>query len=160
MGNDIASDLTRRRLLGRGLRCDPVSDEGRDLVMAPNDSGALDLAFVEGVFNLGQSLSVAVMTPLGGDVFNTAFGFDGLNALADESTNVIQRERVRVSIVNLLRKDARVSRVVDVKLLDQRLAAPQTGSLRTLEVRVVFETVSSDRMTLTTGSSGTGLENG
>jgi hypothetical protein len=160
MSDDATTDLARRRLLGRGLRCDPVSEEGRDLVMTRTVTGALDLAFVEGVANLGQALSVAVMTPLGGDVFNTAFGFDGLNALSDESSGVIQRERVRVAIVNLLRKDARVSRVVDVKLLDQRLDAPQTGSLRTLEVRVVFETVTSDQMTLTTGPTGTGLGNG
>ena len=154
MSDTPSTRLARRSLLGVGFRCDSVSDEGRDLVLARGDGGLFDLAFVEGVANLGQALAVAVMTPLGGDVFNTGFGFDGLNALADESSPVLQRERVRVSMVNLLRRDPRVSRVVDVKLLDQRLDAPHTGKQRQLEVRVVFEAVSNDRLTLTTGAAG------
>jgi len=101
-----------------------------------------------------------VLTPLGGDVFNTDFGFDGLNALADETTPTLQRERVRVSIVALLRKDRRVSRIVDVKLVDQRLEAPTTGAARQLDVRVVFEALSGDQLTLSAGNAGTRLQNG
>src|SRR6478672_7386401 len=98
-------NLIRRRLLGRGLALSKVGDLGRDLIMRADGT---DLAMVDGIDNLGQVLSVAVLTPLGGDVFNTDFGFDGLNALADETSSALQRERVRVSIVTLLRKDRRV----------------------------------------------------
>lgn len=160
MSDHASLQLQRRKLLGSGLRCDPIADLGRDLVLDRNVNGLLDLALVDGVDNLTQSLVVAVMTPLGADVFNTGFGFDGLNALTEVDSPVLQRERVRVSMVNLLRRDPRVSRVVDVKLLDGRLDAPQTSAQRRLDVRVVFETVSSDRLTLTTGPSGTGLGHG
>src|SRR5215207_6925789 len=118
MDAEAQKNLIRRRLLGRGLALMRVGDLGRDLTMRADGK---DLAIVDGVDNLAQVLSAAVLTPLGGDVFNTDFGFDGLNALADETTPTLQRERVRVSIVALLRKDRRVGRIVDVKLVDQRL---------------------------------------
>jgi len=65
-----------------------------------------------------------------------------------------------VSIVALLRKDRRVSRIVDVKLVDQRLEAPTTGAARQLDVRVVFEALSGDQLTLSAGNAGTRLQNG
>jgi phage baseplate assembly protein W len=147
-------------LLGRGLRCDTVVDLGRDLRLRRTNAGLLDLDFVEGVDNLAQGLAIAVTTPLGGDVFNVDFGFDGLNALADEQLPVLQRERIRVAIVTLLRKDPRVARIVDVKLLDSRLEAPAASASRELEVRVVFETLTSDRLALIAGTAGAGLTNG
>lgn len=154
---DSQLDLLRKRLLGRGLALEPVGALGRDLVMTADGK---DLAQVAGVDNLAQSLAVAVLTPLGGDVFNTGFGFDGLNALSDETRPALQRERVRVSIVQLLQKDARVARVVDVRLVDGRLDASTTGAARELDVRVVFEAVSGDRLTLSAGNAGTRLTNG
>jgi phage baseplate assembly protein W len=157
MDAEAQKNLIRRRLLGRGLALSKVGDLGRDITMRADGS---DLAMVDGVENLAQVLSVAVLTPLGGDVFNTDFGFDGLNALADETTPTLQRERVRVSIVALLRKDRRVSRIVDVQLVDQRLEAPTTGATRHLEVRVAFEAVSGDQLTLSAGNAGTRLQNG
>lgn len=150
-------DQLRRRLLGRGIELAPVGDLGRDIELLPDGT---DLAMVQGVDNIGQVLAVAVLTPLGGDVFNTAFGFDGLNALVDESSPVLQRERVRVAIVQLLQKDARISRIVDVRLVDARLDAPTTGAARQLDVRVVFEVTSGDQLTLSAGNAGTRLTNG
>jgi phage baseplate assembly protein W len=157
MDGEAQKNLIRRRLLGRGLRLVRVGDLGSDITL---DGQGGDLDMVEGIDNLAQVLSSAVLTPLGGDVFNTDFGFDGLNALADESTSALQRERVRVSIVGLLRKDRRVSRIVDVQLVDQRLQAPTTGASRELEVRVGFEAISGDQLTLSAGNAGTRLQNG
>ncbi len=157
MDPEAQKNLIRRRLLGYGLALSKVGDLGRDLIMRADGT---DLAMVDGIDNLAQALSVAVLTPLGGDVFNTDFGFDGLNVLADETTPTLQRERVRVSIVALLRKDRRVNRIVDVKLVDQRLDAPTTGVARQLDVRVVFEAVSGDQLTLSAGNAGTRLQNG
>ncbi|MBZ4422792.1 hypothetical protein [Myxococcus sp. RHSTA-1-4] len=150
----------RTRLLGRAPRCAAVADLARDLVLERGAGGKVDLAMVEGMDALGQSLTLAVTTPLGGDVFNTDFGFDGLNALSDETTPMLVRERVRVGLVSLLRKEARVSRVVDVKLVDQRLEPPGTGAARRLEVRVVFETVTGDRLAMSTGPGGARTANG
>jgi phage baseplate assembly protein W len=146
--------LLRARLLGRAPLCAPVSDLERDLVLTRGSGGRVDLAMVVGMDALGQSLAIAVTTPLGGDVFNTSFGFDGLNALTEETTPMLVRERVRVGIVTLLRKEPRVSRVVDVKLVDQRLEMPSADASRRLDVRVVFETVTDDRLALSAGASG------
>jgi hypothetical protein len=157
MDAEAQRNVVRRRLLGRGLALTPAGDLGRDLVLRADGT---DLAMVDGVDHFANVLATAVLTPLGGDVFNNDFGFDGLNALAEETTSALQRERVRVSIVGLLRKDRRVSRIVDVKLVDQRLEAPTTGAARTLDVRVAFETVSGDRLTLSAGNAGTRLQNG
>jgi phage baseplate assembly protein W len=157
MNSDAQKDLIRRRLLGCGLALVRVGDLGFDLVLRADGT---DLATVAGVDHFAQVLSTAVLTPLGGDVFNNDFGFDGLNALAEESSSALQRERVRVSIVALLRKDHRASRIVDVQLVDQRLEAPTTGAARQLDVRVAFETVSGDQLTLSAGNAGTRLQNG
>jgi len=157
MDAEAQKAVVRRRVLGRGLALTPVGDLGRDLVLRPDGT---DLAMADGADHFANVLATAVLTPLGGDVFNTDFGFDGLNALAEETTSALQRERVRVSIVALLRKDRRVSRIVDVKLVDQRLEAPTTGAARTLDVRVAFETVSGDQLTLSAGNAGTRLQNG
>jgi phage baseplate assembly protein W len=157
MDLEAQKDLIRRRLLGRGLALVRSGDLGRDLTFTGDGK---DLAMVDGVDNLAQSLSVAVLTPLGGDVFDTDFGFDGLNALIDETTPLLQRERVRVAIVTLLRKDPRVGNIVDVKLIDGRLETPSTGAARELDVRVVFETITGDPLTLTAGTAGTRLLHG
>jgi phage baseplate assembly protein W len=157
MDLEAQKDLIRRRLLGRGLELVRVGDLGRDLVLAADGR---DLAMVDGVDNLAQSLAVAVLTPLGGDVFDSEYGFDGLNALVEEETPLLQRERVRVSLVTLLRRDPRVGNIVDVKLVDGRLEQPSTGVARQLDVRVVFQTVTGDPLTLTAGTAGARLTNG
>lgn len=153
-------ELVRRRLLGWGLVCEetmPGVDLGRDLVLAPPDSsGAVDLAQVEGIDNLGQSLTIGLTTLLGSDVFNIDFGWDGLNALAEETNPVLVRERIRVSIVQLLRKDPRVRRITDVNLSGGGFEMPPPGS-RELDVSVAFETVSQDQTTLSLGKVVAGV---
>lgn len=138
-------DIIRRRLLGQGLACPQVSadDHGRDLDLVAGPHG-LDLARVSGMDNLGQSLRVALTTLRGSDVFNTSFGFDGLNALASETDPILLRERLRIAIIQVLRQEPRVRRIVDVQIGDDRLDAPAAGS-RELDVRVRFETVTGDQ---------------
>ena len=141
-------ELLRTRLLGRSVKCEetmPGVDLGRDLVLVTGPDGR-DLARVEGIDNLGQALSIAITTRLGDDLFNTQFGFDGLRALAEETDPVLVRERVRVAVIQVLRKDPRVRRILDVKLDDGQLDRPAAGS-RVLNVRVDFETVSGDQAT-------------
>jgi hypothetical protein len=124
-------------------------DVGRDLVLARGPTG-VDLAQVQGIDNLIQVLAIALTTLRGSDLFNTDFGFDGLNAMAEEVNPVLVRERIRVGIIQLLRRDPRVRRIVDVKLGDGRLESVGAGS-RQLEVRVVFETVSGDQASVNLG---------
>ena len=108
-----------------------------------------DLEFVSGLENLSQDLTVALTTPLGDDVFNTAFGFDGLNALAEETTPILIRERVRVAVIKLLNRDPRVRRILDVELGAASLSA--TIVARTLKVEVAFETVTGEKLNFRLG---------
>jgi hypothetical protein len=139
-------DLLRLRLLGWGPACEeilPGADLGRDIRLEKGANG-LDLALVTRMDNLGQSLAIALTTGLGADLFNARFGFDGLNALADESDPVLQRERIRIGVIKLLKNDVRVRKIVDVNFSGEgRLEPPPPGS-RELEVRVVFEAVTGE----------------
>lgn len=153
-------DELRRRTLGwapAAPRIDEI-DHGRDLRLAAGPSGR-DLARVDGIDCLGQALTVALTTLRGSDVFNTDFGFDGLNALVEETNPVITRERVRVGVINVLRREPRVRRIGDV-----RFGAGALGSLDltdeseepvepigTLSVRVAFETVTGEPLTVDLG---------
>ena len=148
----LEQELMRERALGVGPAFNlitPGADLGRDVTFVDDGSG-LDLALVKGFDNLTQSLSVALTTRLGDDVFNTTFGFDGLNAIAEETNPVMQRERVRISVIVVLKKDPRVRRIVDVALVDGRLDQPLAGS-RDLAVTAAFEAVSGDSVTLDIG---------
>jgi phage baseplate assembly protein W len=164
MAEQEPAQAVRRRLLGRGLACrrlDPTLDVGRDLELAAGPNG-LDLATVEGMDNLLQCLEVALTTALGSDVFATDFGFDGVNALVEEANPLLVRERVRVSIVQLLGRDPRIRRIVDLKLVDRRLelSAPPDGEddpatrldrWRSVRVDVAFETVAGDEALINLG---------
>jgi len=155
----------RRRILGWGLACDPIYpglDLGQDLKMTAGSNGK-DFARVEAMDNLSQSLEIALTTLLGSDIFNTQFGFDGLNALVEEINPILIRERVRISIIQVLRQDPRIRRIVDLKLLDARLDPPNANAdnnlspeerlerWRTMDVRVVFETISGDENSINLG---------
>jgi len=165
----------RRRILGWGLACYPIYpglDIGRDLKMTVGPNGK-DFARVEAMDNLSQTLEIALTTLLGSDIFNTQFGFDGLNALVEETNPVLMRERVRISIIQVLRKDTRIRRIVDLKLLDARLDPPDVNvnnnlspeerleRWRTMDVKVVFETISGDESSINLGVNlGRILNNG
>lgn len=152
MDQEQAREALRKRLLGWGLECELVADYdiGRDLRLVRNESGKLDFATIEGIDNLGQALCVAVTTALGADPFNVSFGFDGVNAISTETNPFMQRERVRIGLVTLLRKEPRVRRIVDIQLQDERLTQPIAGA-RTVDVRVVFETITADQTALDLG---------
>ena len=148
---DGERDVLARRLLGWGLACPLIFDFdiGRDLAFAAGPRGR-DLALVSGVDNLSQGLSIAFTTVLGGDVFSVGFGFDGLTALVDETDPILQRERIRVAVIQVLRKDSRVRRILDVKLDDGQLERPRAGS-RELDVEVAFETVAGETAAVNLG---------
>jgi phage baseplate assembly protein W len=152
----LEQELMRERALGVAPALnliDPGADLGRDVAFVDQGNG-LDLAMVKGFDNLTQSLAVALTTRLGDDVFNTTFGFDGLNAIAEETNPVMQRERIRISVIVVLKKDPRVRRIVDVALVDGRLDQPTPGS-RDLSVVVAFEAVSGDSVNLDLGKVAT-----
>ena len=69
--------------------------------------------------------------------------------MVEETEPVLVRERIRVSVVQVLRAEPRVRQILDVNLGDERLRPP---SARTLQVAVSFETVSLDQTTIELGS--------
>jgi hypothetical protein len=155
MADDTISDADRRRALGWGLHCPPIEpgvDLGRDLVLSAGPDGTRDLATISGMPNLVQGLELALTTSLGDDVFNTDFGFDGVRVLAEETDRTLARERIRVAVIHVLRRDQRVRRIIDLKLVDRRLQAqehPDADAWRTAEVTCAFEATSSDTVSLT-----------
>jgi phage baseplate assembly protein W len=134
-GFDIATDLTL-----------PGADIGRDIVFQGGD-----VAVVAGVANLSQALTLALTTRLGDNVFNATYGFDGIAALADETDPVLQRERIRVAVISLLQRDARVRQVTDVVLDGDVLSQS-----RTLDVSVSFITTASTQASVSLNTVVTG----
>jgi phage baseplate assembly protein W len=134
-GFDIATDLTL-----------PGADIGRDIVFQDGD-----VAVVAGVANLSQALTLALTTRLGDNVFNATYGFDGIAALADETDPVLQRERIRVAVISLLQRDARVRQVTDVVLDGDVLSQS-----RTLDVSVSFITTASTQASVSLNTVVTG----
>jgi hypothetical protein len=155
----------QQRLLGTGLACEPVQpglDVGRDLSLSAGENG-LDLMPVGGMPNLVQCLEIALTTALGSDLFNVGFGFDGVNALVEETQPLLIQERVRIAAIRTLSADQRVRSILDLKILDGRLApiapatqpgAPPAQQLtggRTLAVSVAFETIAGDQAAVNLG---------
>lgn len=165
-------ELLRNRLLGRSPELEHVNPGiglGLDLKLEKTGNG-LDLAEAKGIGALSQALRVALTTRLGSDVFNTQFGFDGLNALAEETNSVLMRERIRIAVIQVLRKEPRVRRIIDVKLAGGQLeaspatasgaedtgaVAPGAGNSRELSVLVAFETINGDQTEIQLGAMGT-----
>jgi phage baseplate assembly protein W len=138
----------QQRLLGWGLASEPVdpgADIGRDLVLT-STAGGRGLAVVSGVPNLVQALETALTTALGDDVFNTAFGFDGVRMLASGLDPALTREGLRVAVIDVLRRDPRVRRIVEVSLDSSGTSGDR--SRRTATVRAVCETVAGDSVAL------------
>lgn len=115
-----------RRLLGWGpVTVSAVGDveQAQDITWADGD-----LVLDAGLANLRQDLSAALVTALGADPLNPSFGFDGFSALAEEQDKFILRERLRVAVVNTLRRDRRIDRVDQVLIGDAEIAAARAGS--------------------------------
>ncbi|MFL6139702.1 MAG: hypothetical protein ACJ74O_18165 [Frankiaceae bacterium] len=152
------ADIRRRRLLGVGLRADPVSsaDIARDVSLVPS-AGGKDLATVSGIDNLVQCLAVGLTTLRGSDVLNQRFGFLGLTPLTEQTSPVLAREGVRSAVAEFLASDPRVRRIVDLQV-DNPMDPQTGGDRRTLDVRVGFEAVSGETATLATGGLASGRD--
>jgi hypothetical protein len=138
-------ELVRRRLLGWDIATIPIlpgGDVGRDISLT--SAPATDVAKVVGMDNLAQALTLAITTRLGDDIFNTNYGFDGLNALAEEMNPLLARERIRISIIGVLRRDPRIKQIVDVQLGRGALDPLPSLADRRLDVTVAFETIAGD----------------
>ena len=150
MDTETDRQRLRRQLLGWNIACETIDRAvgrdplGRDLRIAGGPGGR-DLAVVREVENLGQALELALTTRLGDDPFDTTFGFDGLSAVADEVDPVIAKERVRIAVIQTIRRDWRVRNIVDIQVGPADTEATPT---RTLVIRVVFEIAGGEQLSL------------
>jgi phage baseplate assembly protein W len=152
------------RTLGRGLACvatHPGDDVSRDLVLRTGP--AVDLEMVRGIDNLDQCLAIALTTALGSDVFNTSFGFDGLNALVEETNGALVRERVRVAVINVLTSDSRVRSITDLNVdpapgtsAPGLTLAERIEAWRSLNVAVAFQAITGQQAVVTLGKVNPG----
>jgi phage baseplate assembly protein W len=143
---DLRADLAAR-FFGRGLQLTQVAPDslGVDVVWAEGPSGRR-LAMVAGGDNLGQDLRVALLTVTGSDVFNVAFGFDGMRVLTEGIEPVLVEEMLRLSVLKTVALDPRIRRVLDV-----RMAETEPGSRR-WEVTVELQTVLGEVLNLVLGT--------
>jgi phage baseplate assembly protein W len=169
MNLELEQENLRKRLLKSSIKTKLIfegKDIQRDIVLKQGETG-LDFDMVTGFDNLTQSLSIALTTRLGADIFNIQFGFDGLNALVEETNPILQKERIRIAVIRVLEKDSRVKRILDVRLSGDKpmiLPTPIIDSLqfetqdereseylrlsRQLAVYVWFETIAGDQTSI------------
>ena len=69
----------------------------------------------------------------------------GLAALATESDPVLRRERLRLAVIDVLRAEPRIRRIVSVRFADETGALRETPGNRRLEVLAEFETIAATR---------------
>jgi len=122
-----------------------------DLVFASRtitDSGgqrtARTLSEVSGAQNLIQALTLRVLTPLGGDQFNTTYGFDAAAVFGPATTVRTTRDLIQLNLVRTLGTDPRVQEIRDVTFL----AAPTGSGRRAWAVVVTIVTVDGDQQSI------------
>jgi phage baseplate assembly protein W len=143
---DLREDLADR-YFGKGMRLASTAPDslGLDVVLEEGPSGRR-LAFVSGGDNLGQDLRVALLTVTGSDVFNVAFGFDGIRVLTGGVEPSMTAEMLRLSVLKTVSLDPRIRRVLDV-----RMAETEPGS-RHWKVEVELQTVLGEVLELVLGT--------
>ncbi len=158
MAHSTLSHHEARRLLGWGPVCVSVAgdvEQAQDVVM---ENG--DLKLNHGLDALCQDLAAALVTALGVDPLNASFGFEGFKAMAEETDKFMLREKLRVAVVNLLRRDPRIDRI-DQVLIGAEIAAAENGATTSpvpqdygvVDIRVGFRLHGrSERLMLDIGS--------
>lgn len=134
-----------------------------DLVFG-NHTG--DLAMVTGTGALSQALVLSLLTQLGSDRLNTAFGFDRTAVGAYTYGIHTQKEYVKMQLVRCVGLDRRVKDVREVFFQDdpryselnpglgaaaQQSSATLARTSRDYTVYVIVETINSDLATLQAG---------
>ncbi|MDB5370564.1 MAG: hypothetical protein JWP20_2122 [Roseomonas sp.] len=134
---------TSAKLPGRALRLVPVEPG-----IGPAAGLDVDLSaagVVEGDAALGQALMLAMVTLRGSDVFAQGFGFAGLAALAAETDPVLRRERLRLAVIDVLRAEPRIRRILSVRFPGEDAPPRAMPGNRLLVVEAEFETVAGTR---------------
>jgi phage baseplate assembly protein W len=122
---DYAKALAQLALPARSTPFAPADPYGRalvlkggDLVIAPGPDGSPDLAMIAGKDELAQGIQVLVGTNLGSDIFNTAFGFDLIGALAAPKSFSQVRQLIRLCVVKALSQEQRIRQILTIAFVD------------------------------------------
>jgi hypothetical protein len=139
------SEREARRLIGWGPVTESIAgkvEQTQDIVWRNGD-----LVIDGGLPTLEQDLAAAFVTGLGRDPLNPGFGFDGFDVISREPDRFILRERLRVAVVNLLKRDPRVDRVDQVLIgrdeikaarPDEAAAKKDEPEIGLLQIEVAF----------------------
>lgn len=110
-----------RRLLHWGVAIEPMYESAvqyGDIVLGDTSTGR-DLKLAEGVDNLHQQITAAIVTALGSDPLNMGYGFAGYEAMANEPSPIMRREQLRFAVLSVLQGDPRVQQVLRVLIGDE-----------------------------------------
>jgi hypothetical protein len=143
----------RERALGWSVPLLPVEP-----ALGPAAGVDIDLTGdrVAGAEALAQSLALALVTLRGTDIFNTGFGFRGLSSIAEETDAILRRERLRMAVIEVLKDEPRIRRIVAVRFPDETgegdpPAPSATPPPRVMTVQAEIETVIGERKVVVLG---------
>jgi phage baseplate assembly protein W len=134
MARTALTPAQERRILNWGPAIAPIFESALqygDIVFGPS-AGGRDLVLAEGVDNLRQQITSAIVTALGADPMNVGYGFGGYAAIADESHPMMRREKLRFAVLSVLQADPRVKQVLRV-LIGSEIEAFRTGTPATAD---------------------------
>ena len=150
----ILPQKTARALLGWGMKTTSTVGglaQAQDITFQDGD-----LALLSGLEMIEQDLSAAFTTSMGADPLNTNFGFDGFAVIAEESDKFILRERLRISVINLLRRGPRIGKIDQVMIGQERQDAgirAEPDPTGTLGIHAIFRLEGrSERINIKIGS--------
>jgi hypothetical protein len=150
--------MTEEELFGFGL----VMADG-DIVLEPGDAGLMRFRTVQGKRNLIQALTLRILTPFGSDLFNTTYGLDVQQALAEPTGIRAAKQIIQLNLVRTLATDSRVRDVREVLFADDPAYLTKHPELdpntfvrdlrhkRSWEIEVVLDTVDGQTVTLPVG---------
>jgi len=169
------SPAQERRILNWGPRIVPIFDSALqygDIEFGETENGR-DLILSEGVDNLHQQISVAIVTALGADLMNIGYGFAGYSAIAEETDPMMRREKLRFAVLSVLTADPRVKQVLRVLIgaeieafrageaapVDPALAsgAPDIGAWGTTRIEAQFTIPGGETLRLAVGPVAGGI---
>jgi hypothetical protein len=148
-----------RRAFGRSVALEEVETYGQVGLDAAWETRTVDgrelrdLALVSGGDNLAQALRVNLLTPLGSDLLNVRFGFDGLRALSQPFDHLMLEDVLRLAVIRTVGGDRRIKRILDValELPEDEKKRAEFVQHRRWTVRVDARTVLGDAIRLALG---------
>jgi len=149
MTETLLSEDEERKLMKWGLEIEAMYDGAHQYgdILLSDGPGGRDVQLKSGVPNLGQQLTSAIATALGTDPLNLSYGFAGLQALSEETSPLMRREKLRFALVEVLQADPRVRQITRI-LIGEEIAVFYTGNAGGTSISASATTPGSDQRAL------------